>query len=59
MYRPLTLNKIELKVYHGGFIILIYYAAGARGGAVVEALRDKPEGRGLDYRWCHWSFSLT
>jgi hypothetical protein len=32
---------------------------GARGGAVVEALRYKPEGRGVDVRWCQWDFSLT
>jgi len=32
---------------------------GVRGGAVVEALRYKPEGRGFDSRWCHWNFSLT
>jgi hypothetical protein len=32
---------------------------GARGGAVVEALRYKPEGRGIDSRCCHWNFSLT
>jgi hypothetical protein len=32
---------------------------GARGGAEVEALRYKPEGRGIDCRWCHWNFSLT
>jgi hypothetical protein len=32
---------------------------GARGGAVVEALRYKPEGRGIDSRWCYWNFSLT
>jgi hypothetical protein len=25
---------------------------------LVEALRYK-EGRGFDYRWCHWIFSLT
>jgi hypothetical protein len=31
----------------------------ARGGAVVEALRYKPEGRGIDSRWCHWNLSLT
>jgi hypothetical protein len=31
----------------------------ARGGAVVEALRYKPEGRWIDSRWCHWNFSLT
>jgi hypothetical protein len=24
---------------------------GARGGAVVEALRYKPEGHGIDSRW--------
>jgi hypothetical protein len=26
---------------------------GARDGAVVEALRYKPDGRGFDSRWCH------
>jgi hypothetical protein len=26
---------------------------------LVEALRYKSEGRGLDSRWCHWNFSLT
>jgi hypothetical protein len=26
---------------------------------LVEALRYKPEGRGIDSRWCHWNFSLT
>jgi hypothetical protein len=31
----------------------------ARGGAVVEALSYKPEGRGIDSRWCHWNFSVT
>jgi hypothetical protein len=35
------------------------FAVGARGGAVVEALRYKPEGRGIDSRWRHWNFSLT
>jgi hypothetical protein len=32
---------------------------GARGGAVVEVLLSKPEGRGIDSRWCHWNFSVT
>jgi hypothetical protein len=32
---------------------------GARGGALVEALRYKPEGRGIDSRWCYWNFSFT
>jgi hypothetical protein len=26
---------------------------------LVEALRRKPEGRGLDRRWYHWNYSLT
>jgi hypothetical protein len=26
---------------------------------LVEALRYKPEGRGLDSRWCHWNLPLT
>jgi hypothetical protein len=30
----------------------------ARGGAVVKALRYKPEGRGIDSRWCQ-NFWLT
>jgi hypothetical protein len=29
---------------------------GARGGEVVEALRYKPEGRGIDFRWCLSNF---
>jgi hypothetical protein len=26
---------------------------------LVKALRYKPEGRGIDSRWCHWNFYLT
>jgi len=26
---------------------------------LVEALRYNPEGRGFDYRWCHWNFAFT
>jgi hypothetical protein len=33
--------------------------SGARGSAVVEALRYKPEGSGFDSWWFHWIFSLT
>jgi hypothetical protein len=40
-------------------IITTTITIGARGGAKVEALRYKPEGRGIDSRWCHWNFSLT
>ena len=25
----------------------------------MKTLHYKPEGHGFDYRWCHWSFSLT
>jgi hypothetical protein len=32
---------------------------GARGVAVFEALRYKPEIRGFDSQLCHWNFSLT
>jgi hypothetical protein len=32
---------------------------GVRGGAVVEALSYKPEGRRIDSRSFHWNFSLT
>jgi hypothetical protein len=38
---------------------LTTYADGVRVGAVVEALRYKPECRGIDSRWCHWNFSLA
>jgi hypothetical protein len=37
----------------------VVFTLGARDGAVVEALRYKPEGRRIDSRWCHWNFSLT
>jgi hypothetical protein len=35
------------------YIIELYIYMGARGNAVVEALRYKPEGHGIDSRWCH------
>jgi hypothetical protein len=46
-----------------GFGMLIHWSRywlgpGPRGGAVVEALRYKLEGRGNDSRLCHWNFSL-
>jgi hypothetical protein len=31
----------------------------ACGGVVFKALRYKPEGRGFDFRWFHWDFSVT
>jgi hypothetical protein len=35
------------------------YLDGPRSGAVVEALRYKPEGGRMVSRWCHRNFSLT
>jgi hypothetical protein len=32
---------------------------GTSSGAVVEALRYKPEGRGIYSRWCFGDFSFT
>jgi hypothetical protein len=42
-----------------GEIYIVGYRIGARGGAVVEALRYKPEDRRIDSRWCNWNFSFT
>ena len=51
------------KVPHCTFLAHIYkFIYTYRGYAVaqlVEALRYKSEGRGLDSRWCHCNFSLT
>jgi hypothetical protein len=44
---------------HIQFMNCITDSTGARGSAMVEALRYKPESRGIDSRWCHWNFSLT
>jgi hypothetical protein len=37
----------------------LHFDYGARRGAVVETLRYKLEGRGIDSRWCLWNFSFT
>jgi len=39
----------------GGYLVW----AGHAVARLVEALRYKSEGRGFDFRWCHWNFSLT
>jgi hypothetical protein len=39
--------------------VYVYIGYSVSGGAVVEALRYKPEGHGIDSRWCHWNISLT
>jgi hypothetical protein len=48
-------KRVCIKSEHGneGLTRNLYLHAtitGARGGAVVEALRYKPEGRGIDFR---------
>jgi hypothetical protein len=37
----------------------VYYEAGHAVAQLVEALRYKPEGRGIDSQWCHCNFSFT
>jgi len=39
--------------------VYVYIFMGHAVAQLVEALRYKPEGRGFDFRWCHWNFSLT
>jgi hypothetical protein len=36
-----------------------HFYAGHAVAQFVEALRYKPKGRGFDFRWGHWNFSLT
>ena len=42
-------------------VVMVKYCTyfGARGGVLVKAIRYKPAGRGFDFRWCHWNFSVT
>jgi hypothetical protein len=53
-----VLEAVQKKLENVTFY-LAPVSCGARRGAVVEVLRYKPEGRGIDFRWCHWNFSLT
>jgi hypothetical protein len=38
--------------------VLVLRKIGARGGAVVEALRYKLKGRRIDSRWCQLDFFI-
>jgi hypothetical protein len=49
---------MNIEIKYVGFVCY-YLVQEARGGAVVEVLRYKPEGCGIDSQWCHWNFSLT
>jgi hypothetical protein len=48
----------SLKPFPYAYLYLVYVGTGARGGAVVEELRYKPVGRGIDSRCCLCNFSL-
>jgi len=39
--------------------IKLHFIRGHAVARLFEALRLKPESRGVDSRWCHWNFSLT
>jgi hypothetical protein len=58
---PATFHFVAQCLNHRGITILWNHRRiyGARGGAVVEALRYNLGGRGFNSRWCHCSFSLT
>jgi hypothetical protein len=58
-YKEHICLKEEINVTVKRICILHFVQLGARGGEVVQAVRYKPEGRGIDARWCHWNFSLT
>jgi hypothetical protein len=45
----INIRKITKKLYSDITYVLCI---------LVEALRYKPEGRGIDSRWCHQNFSL-
>ena len=51
---------VKLCYVQSSVLQLNTYSVGGHAVAQsVEALRYKPEGRGFDSEWCHWSFSLT
>jgi hypothetical protein len=54
----LSLTYCDMRCALKGILITIN-DTGARGGAVVKALRYKPEGYGIDSRWSNWYFSMT
>jgi hypothetical protein len=44
-----TYSLCHMSCYFAREICFVLYISGAGGGAVVEALRYKPEGRGIDF----------
>ena len=54
MGQCMRINNLSMAFY------TVYSLSGGYAVAqLVEALRYKPEGRGFDSRWSHWSFSVT
>jgi len=59
-------KKKNLRSYNLQFILTTVFLAhniyshteymGHALAQLIEALRYKPEGRGFDFRWCHWIF---
>jgi hypothetical protein len=49
---PIKFIKEDLSPTRGG-------GGGHAVAQLVEAMRNKPEGLGFDFRWCHYNFSLT
>jgi len=40
-------------------IATLYHFTFVCGAQLDDALRYEPGGRGFEFRWCHWNFSLT
>jgi hypothetical protein len=53
-----SICQIRIGNYVSMFYLYVNEYVGHALAQLVEALRYKPEGRGLDARWCHWNFSL-
>jgi hypothetical protein len=58
-YSPKTRYQFLLLLVIYRYLNAVHFVPWARGGVVVEALRYKPEDRGIDSRWCHGNFPLT
>jgi hypothetical protein len=50
-------NNTVGAVWSGQCMFYFSFLGHAARGAVVEALCYKPEGRGIDSRWCLWNFN--
>jgi len=61
MLRACVATVLTLFLYRISFFTRMYIIAqwGHAVAQLIEALRYKLEGRGFDFRWCHWIFSLT